>query len=296
MTIRSRLLLLLLPTWLIFLLLISLFFYFKLSNEIILLGFFITSLLIAVTVFLIADRISKPVRQLNQAALEIAAGEYETNIDVKGPKEIVELAHTLNTMSECLVEHMSRLRESSLVRERMYGEYECALLLQHYMLQKNIEEFEHPGLKIVLISGPHSPLQKGLFFKGEETPTGEINLKLFEANETGFAGLFDLNQWAHLPNEKLKDKALLECHFSDNCTKLRWWTNHLFPPLVWSIKSQQFIKGPAQEILLENGDMIFLYNRSLMEQFESAHNLESWFSRVLRHFAEDGLGNDSKPC
>ena len=69
------------------------------------------------TVFLIADRISKPVRQLNQAALEIAAGEYETNIDVKGPKEIVELAHTLNTMSECLVEHMSRLRESSLIRK-----------------------------------------------------------------------------------------------------------------------------------------------------------------------------------
>ena len=123
----------------------------------------------------------------------------------------------------------------------------------------------------------------------EETPTGEFNIKLFEANEPGFAGLFNLNQWVQLPNEKLKNKALLECHFWDHCTKLRWWTNHLFPPLVWSIKSQQFIKGSSQEILLENGDMIFLYNRSLMEQFESEHNLESWFSRVLRHFAEDGL-------
>ena len=30
---------------------------------------------------------------------------------------------------------------------------------------KIIEEFEHPALKIVLISVPHSPLQKGLFFK-----------------------------------------------------------------------------------------------------------------------------------
>ena len=37
------------------------------------------------------------------------------------------------------------------------------------------------------------------------------------------------------------------------------------------------------------GDMIFLYNSSLIEQFEAEPALEAWFSRVLRHFAEDGL-------
>ena len=192
MTIRSRLLLLLLPSLITFFLLMSLFFYFNLEIingfmsrlQFLMLGFFITLLLITVTVFVIADRISKPVRQLNQAAMEIAAGDYEANIEVKGPKEIVELAHTLNTMSECLVEHMSRLRESSVVRERMYGEYECALLLQHYMLQKVIEEFHHASLRMVLISVPLSPLQKGLFLKTDSSRFGRFNFNIIRGLRT----------------------------------------------------------------------------------------------------------------
>ena len=303
MTIRSRLLLLLLPSLIAFLLLVSFFFYLALLGAnvsasdtehsryhawfIFVLGFFIALLLILVMVFFIADRISKPVRQLNQAALEIAAGDYEANIELKGPKEIVELAHTLNTMSECMVEHMSRLRESSLIRERMYGEYECALLLQHYMLQKVIEEFQHANYRMALISIQQSPLQKGLFLK--TTVTGaDFSLLLLEASETGFGGLFQLNQWAHVPREDLKDKSCIECHFTPNKT-LRWSAHALFPPLVWSIKSQQFIRGSHQEIPLENRDMIFLYNSSLLEQFATQQAIETWFAKVLRHFGEDGL-------
>lgn len=297
MTIRSRLLLLLLPSLIAVFLLMSLFFYFNLEIinglmsrlQFLMLGFFITLVLITITVFVIADRISQPVRQLNQAAMEIAAGDYEANIEVKGPREIVELAHTLNTMSECLVEHMSRLRESSLIRERMYGEFECALLLQHYMLQKVIEEFHHSSLRMVLISVPLSPLQKGLFLKTDSAASGDLSLTLVEASEPGFAGLVQLNQWAHLSDEELKDKSFVECRLSGHRNILRWKAHTFFPPLVWSIKSQQFIKGAHQEIPLQNGDMIFLYNSSLIEQFEAEPGIEAWFSRVLRHFAEDGL-------
>lgn len=194
MTIRARLLLLLLPPLTAFLILIPFFLYFNWSREILLAGSCLTLLLVIGTVFLIADRISKPVRQLNQAALGIAAGNYESNIQVEGPKEIVELAHTLNTMSQCLVEHMSRLRESSLIRERMYGEYECALLLQHYMLQKVIEEFNYPNLHMRLISGPLSPIQKGLFLKIDHS-SSKLKLTLLEAMDQGFAGLFQLFFW-----------------------------------------------------------------------------------------------------
>ncbi len=256
---------------------------------IILMGSCITLLLVVITVFLIADRISKPIRQLNQAALEIAAGDYEANIKVKGPKEIVELAHTLNTMSECLVEHMSRLRESSLIRERMYGEYECALLLQHYMLQKVIEEFHHSAIRMRLISMPLSPLQKGLFLKVERPSNVDLDLTLLEAQDQGFTGLFQLNQWAYLPKEELKNKAFIECQFMDHYKFLRYDVNSLFPPLVWSIKSQQFIKGDHQKIPLHNRDMIFLYSSSLIEQFKTKEAIEGWFARVLRHFSEDGL-------
>lgn len=289
MTIRSRILLLLLPPLIAFLVLISFFFYFNLPREILLAGSGVTLLLVIGTVFLIADRISKPVRQLNQAALEIAAGDYEANIEVQGPKEIVELAHTLNTMSQCLVEHMSRLRESSLIRERLYGEYECALLLQHYMLQKVIDSFNNPHIRMRLISIPLSPLQKGLFLKIDRPSSSDLMVTLLEAQEQGFAGLFQLNQWAHLPHEELKNKSFIECQFVDHYNILRYHTHSLLPPLVWSVKSQQFKEGDCQEIPLQNRDMVFLYNSSVIEQFETEEAIKAWFARVLRHFAEDGL-------
>lgn len=289
MTIRSRLLLLLLPPLTAFLILASFFFYFNWSREFLLIGSCITLLLVIGTVFVIADRISKPVRQLNQAALGIAAGDYEANIQVEGPKEIRELAHTLNTMSQCLVEHMSRLRESSLIRERMYGEYECALLLQHYMLQKVIEDFQHTQISLRLISVPLSPLQQGLFLKIERPTATDLTLTLFEAQEPGFAGLFHLNQWAHLSREDFKDKAFIECQFIDQYRLLRYHAHTLFPPLVWSMEAQQFIKNDRHQIPLRNRDMVFLYNSSLIDHFQTEEAIEIWFARVLRHFAEDGL-------
>lgn len=264
----------------------------KLQNALmaILAGVFITLLFVILTVFIIADRISKPVQQLNQAALAIAAGDYEANIQVKGPKEIEELAQNLNTMSECLVEHMSRLRESSLIRERMYGEYECALLLQHYMLHKVVDEFNHPYVRLKLISVPLSPLQKGLLLKIDRAqPNHDFTLCLVEAQEQGFAGLFELNQQAYLPTDTLNSQSFVECQFLQNFSYLHYKLNHLFPPLVWSIKSQKFIKESHNEIPLQNQDMVFLYNSSLIEQFNTQEHLENWLGRVLRHFAEDGL-------
>lgn len=289
MTIRKRLLLLLLPPITAFLLLDSLFVYFHWSREILLMGSCLTFLLVIGIVFMIANHISKPVRQLNRAALEIASGDYEANIQVEGPKEIMELAHTLNTMSQCLVENMSRLKESSLIRERMYGEYECARLLQHYMLQKVIEDFTNPHLNMHLISVPQSPLQKGLFLQVDRPSHCDLELTLLEAQEQGFTGLFHLNQWAYLPKEEFKNKAYIECQFIDQYRHLRYHAHSLLPPLIWSVKAQQFIKNDSQEIPLENLDMVFLYNSSLVEHFQTEGAIEEWFARVLRHFAEDGL-------
>lgn len=289
MTIRSRLLLLLFPPLTAFLILASFFFYFNWSREILLIGTCLTLLLVIGAVFILADRISKPVRQLNQAALEIAAGDYEANIHVNGPKEITELAHTLNTMSECLVEHMSRLKESSLIRERMYGEYECALLLQHYMLNQVIKDFNHSHINLRLISLPSSPLQKGLFLLIQHPHPSDMTLTLFEAEEGGFPGLFQLNQYTYLSKEDLKEKVYIQCQFIDQYRLLRYHHHTLFPPLVWSIQSQQFVKEESKEIPLQNRDLVFLYNSSLIEHFETEELIERWFAKVLRHFAQDGL-------
>lgn len=289
MTIRTRLLFLLLPPITIFLILNSLFYYFEWSREALLIGSFVILLLIIGTVFAVAERITKPVRQLNQAALDIAAGDYEANIQVKGPKEIMELAHTLNTMSECLVEHMSRLKESSLIRERMYGEYECSLLLQYYMLQKEIEDFHSPHLAMRLISIPQSPLQKGLLLKVEKLMDEDsTSLGLFESQEQGFESLFQLNK-LNRSKENFESFSLIECQFIDHYRVLRYHTRLLFPPLVWSVHHQQVKKGKHQEIVLNDLDMIFLYNSCFIDHFETEQAIEEWFAKVLRHFAVDGL-------
>ncbi|EKE08475.1 MAG: hypothetical protein ACD_17C00149G0003, partial [uncultured bacterium] len=83
----------------------------------------VTILIVVATLFVIANKISIPVARLNNSALAIAAGQYGESIPVRGPKEIVELANTLNTMSECLHENINRLKDNSFLRERMYGEY-----------------------------------------------------------------------------------------------------------------------------------------------------------------------------
>ncbi|WP_068468447.1 methyl-accepting chemotaxis protein [Candidatus Protochlamydia phocaeensis] len=252
-------------------------------------GDLVTLFLVVLTVFLIAEHISQPVRTLNQAALEIAAGDYDANIQVKGPKEIVELANTLNIMSECLVENISRLRESSLIRERMYGEYECALLLQHYMLQKVVEDFKNPHMRMRLISVGLANNQKGLLLKTEKIPGSDLSLTLIEAKDPSFSSLFELNQEAFLPLDQQPNARFMECHFLKDYSLLRYHLQKLFSPLVWSIKSQQFIRGSQQEIPLQNQDMVFLYNSGLIEQFETEEKIISWLTKVLKHFSEDGL-------
>lgn len=244
-----------------------------------------TMLLVIGAVLLIANKISRPVQQLNKAALDIAAGNYEADIHVKGPKEIVELANTFNTMGECLVENISRLRESSLIRERMHGEYECSVLLQHYMLQKGIDDFRHPGMDMKLISANFSNTQKGILLRIEEE-NSTVHLTWIEAKDEGFESLYELNTISKQPlNQISSDYPFIECWFKKDLFESR--QRHLFPPLVWSIKQQSFIKGSNTQLYPQ--DMIFLYNSTFMELLETEEKIEKWFGKILRHFAEDGL-------
>lgn len=265
----------------------------KLQNALlaVFLSSLVTLLMVIATVYLIANKISKPVQKLNQAALDIAAGNYEANIQVDGPKEIVELANTFNTMSECLVENISRLRQSSLIRERMYGEYECGLVLQNYMLQKVVEEFTNPHLQMRLTSVNFSNAQKGLMLQCKKDSTTKIlSLTLVEAVDRGFQALYNLNRFAAEPLDKLAEYEYpyLYCQFDEDFSSLKYKKNVLHSPLVWSVQSEQFIKD-GQNIPLHNQDMIFLYNSGLIEHFKTEEKIQAWFAKILRHFAEDGI-------
>lgn len=263
----------------------------KLNNALIMIGIgaFVTVLMAVATVSIVAYRISKPVQQLNQAALDIAAGNYDADIHVKGPREIMELANTFNTMNECLVENMSRLKESSLIRERMYGEYECALLLQYYMLKKVVEDFNHPCLQMGLTSVNFANRMTGILLNVENHENRGLTLSLIEAESPGFEGLYELCKHGMLPIRNQKDFPFIECSFSHHATILRTRLSHLLPPLVWSMASQQFINSQNSEFTLSNRDMVFIYNSDLIDYFQTEERIASWLEKILRHFAEDGL-------
>lgn len=260
---------------------------------IIFLGAATTIFLVITTVFFIADRISQPVRKLNQAALEIAAGHYDANITVKGPREIVELANTLNTMSECLVENINRLKETSLIRERMYGEYECALLLQYYMLQKAIEDFRHPHIQVRYAAVNYAMGErKGVLVRFDETSPDLFKLAFMESNQTGFAALYQLIQASSKPLDVQDQISFIECQWTNTYSRLNYRCHNMWPPLVWSMRLQQFMPSQSPSIIdLQNGDMIFLCNTDLTDYFQSLEKLEKWLGKILRHFAEDGLEN-----
>lgn len=248
----------------------------------------LTILLLVLSVYLIAEKISKPVRKLNQAALDIAAGEYESNIQVEGPKEIVELASTLSTMSECLADNMHRLKEGSLIRERLYGEKECAQLLQHYMLQKEVEAFKSEDWKIKIASTSLSKNSHGLALRCEFDSQKNLEITLIEAVNKGFASLVDLNRTLYLPLSELTDYNYVNCFFAKD-ESLRYSAHGLTAPFIWSNKEEQWVDLQTDEVPLHPQDMVFIMNSALSQFFKNREAIQVWMGRVLRHFAKDGI-------
>lgn len=240
-----------------------------------------TILLVIIIVVLAAEKISKPVQKLKDAAIAIAAGEYKENISAEGPQEIAELANTLNTMSECFNENLSQLRENSLARERMHGEYECSLLLQHYMLQKVVESFYHPKLIFKHIKVPSSTTPHGLLLKVENS-NEHIQLTLAEAKEKGFEGMYNLLAGS-------KPQLLnLSINLQSEPPSINFQSEGVPIPIIWSLKDKEIvILGGLEE--LSSDHLIIFYNNGLAKHFENLAETHEWLIRILRHFAAEGI-------
>lgn len=74
-----------------------------------------------------ASRVTRPVEQLAAAAEEVAAGNWDTQVDVTGGTEIARLADSFNQMTRELIEHRDRLVQS----ERVAAWRELARRLAH---------------------------------------------------------------------------------------------------------------------------------------------------------------------
>ncbi len=243
-----------------------------------------TILVMVATLFVIANKISRPVQKLNNSALAIAAGQYGESIQVQGPKEIAELANTLNTMSECLHENINRLKENSLLRERMYGEYECAMLLQHMMLQKNIDDCRSDAVAVKSITFfSESPCGLLLDFpKGEKLDHFQIHMA--EAVEDGFEGMYKL-----LTKYKLskQSQALSSILFDRSASTVQSKGPHL--PLFWSLDDARFLEPQNGSLKVDSGDFFFLFNQGLLRFYKNPQKISDLLSKVLKVFASDGL-------
>lgn len=244
----------------------------------------LTNLVMVSTLYFIANRISKPVQKLNNSALAIAAGQYGESIEVEGPKEIAELANTLNTMSECLHENINRLKENSLLRERMYGEYECSMLLQHLMLQKNIDECRSDAAAIKSVT-LFSENPKGLlldFPKSENPHLFQIHMA--EAEETGFEGMYQLLTQYKFSKESQAHTSVL---FHKSTSTLQCKGSQF--PLVWSLEESRFLPLAETSFKVESGDFFFLFNQGLISFYKDPKKISDLLAKVLKIFAQDGL-------
>ena len=238
-----------------------------------------------VTLLITANNIAKPIQKLNNSALAIAAGEYGGSIVIDGPKEIADLANTLNTMSECLLENINRLKENSLLRERMYGEYECALLLQHMMLQKNIDECNSDAIAVKSLT-LFSDNPRGLWLDLPKlAKTDPLTIQMAEAEETGFEGIYQLLTRSKFAKDSHADLTTLT--FDRKTSLLSCTGPHM--PIFWSLEHKKFMSGQSGLVKLESGDLFFLYNQGLLNFLKGPKAIQDIIAKVLKVFAESGL-------
>jgi HAMP domain-containing protein len=253
---------------------------------IIIISALVTIIFITITLFLIANKISLPVQKLNNSALSIAAGNYENFIKIKGPKEIATLANTLNTMGECLQDNINRLKEDSLLHEKMYGKYESAILLQKYMLQKAIEENKSDLISTKVIS-LFSNNPRGLLCDFPETLPHLVKINLVEAKGQGFEGMYELltNYQLFKEGKRLKS-PFLKLEIDSYKSIMTCQCNAFYYPLIWSLSQKKLIIASSKQVNIEPGDFFFLANNGINYFFP---DLPILITKVMKFFAEDGL-------
>src|SRR3989344_7367425 len=80
----------------------------------------------------------------------------------------------------------------SFLRERMYGEYESAMLLQHMMLQKNIDDCRSDAVAVKSITF-FSESPRGLLLDfPKQKDSHRFLIHMAEAEEDGFEGMDQL--------------------------------------------------------------------------------------------------------
>lgn len=106
------------------------------------LGVFIAMLAaVAVTAWLLARRISRPILALNAGAQAIGGGNLDFHLDVHTGDEIEDLANAFNKMTADLKLHIAQLQETTATKERIESELRVANEIQSTMLPRLFPPF-----------------------------------------------------------------------------------------------------------------------------------------------------------
>lgn len=240
--------------------------------------------------FLATRKITAPIEDLKKAALAIAAGDYGQNISVKGPKEIQELSNTLSVMSECLYENSQRHKESLLEKPLASYEETSARHLQKMMFSMRAKDSNSDKISIKTLA-LHSLQPKGLLLELCDSPGAPLQLSLFEANQVGLAGMYNL-----LTNHKTNQESFPQISASlDARSELFSYQTKQFPtPFLWSFREKTFFPLKEDCTKVDCGDCIFLYTPSLFSLYKTEKEMQKHLGKVLKFFAEEGLDPLSK--
>lgn len=246
-------------------------------------------LVIVMVVRIAAQRIREPLEKLKSAVLVSAGGGQTSDMPIAGAQEIADLANAFNTMRACLHENMSHIRESSIRREMTYGEHECCLLLQHYMLDKILDKFRSSLCEIREVSIRSAALPMGFWIDLSETKQ-DVAIRMAESHQPGLGGILDLLTHAKAALED-PDSTLSYVGLKINHQPLQAvvTNRHMPAPFIWSTH----LEAPVQPIdgvcAVEEGDYIILFNQAVSKLIKKREIGDEWLKKVLRHFAQDGL-------
>jgi hypothetical protein len=196
-------------------------------------------------------------------------------------------------MSECLHENIDRLKENSLLKARMYGEYECAILLQHFMLQKKIDECKTDALAIQATTF-FSDRPRGFLVDFPHTDRPELfHIHIAEAQEAGFEGMYHLlsqyKYWKESPA-----RLSLSLHREQGTLEFRGAkeekTGRL---LLWSLAEGRWLPLTSSRLLTQPGDFFFLCNGGCTRFYPNPTKLQDLLAKVLKVFAIEGLSTVS---
>lgn len=92
------------------------------KNKLFLAGF-VLSVFFAFGLFLLLNRIFKPLSQVSEISKNIANGEYETRLEIKGNDELSQMAQSFNHMADEIERQIAELVESSKRKQQFVDSF-----------------------------------------------------------------------------------------------------------------------------------------------------------------------------